>query len=342
LSNAPPSQALRLVVHNRIALVLPMPESYRNRIRQIPGVREVMSSQWFGGVYKDSRDPKNFFARFAIEPDKIFTLRSEMEVPEDQRRAFQRERTGCLIGKRLADKHNFHLGDRIFIRGDIFPFNLELTVRAIYNASENNATLYFSREYLEQGFKGGLQGNVGTFLVLADSAESVPRIAKVIDSEFHNSPIQTQTETERAFALSFVAMLGNVKVFLLIVCAAVTFTILLVSANTIAMSVRERVREVGVLKTLGFTPGAILGMILGESVAISLIGGIAGCVLSILMCRVVRNGPAVSDELTRLSLRPSVALACLAVAMAIGLVSAFVPAWKASHTGITDALRSAD
>jgi putative ABC transport system permease protein len=342
LSDVPPSQALRLVVRNRISLTVPMPRSYDEKIRQIPGVREVGVSQWFGGVYKDRRDPKTMFARFGVQPEKIFVIRGELQVPEDQKQAFVHERTACMIGKALADKLNMHLGDRIFLQGDIFAVNLELIVRAIYDAPENNENLYFNLEYLEQALGAGKWGQVGTFYVLADSPESVPRIAKAIDDQFNNAPVQTKTESERAFELSFVAFLGNVKMILLLICGAVTFTILLVSANTIAMSVRERVREVGVLKTLGFTRGTILSLILGEAVAISIIGGALGVVLASGLCGVVRKGPAFMNEIKHLSIQPPVALFCIAVAASIGLLSAFIPAWNASRISIVEALRSTE
>lgn len=342
LSDAPPSQALRLVVRNRISLTQPMPRYYGEKIRPIPGVREVCMSQWFGGTYKDQRDPKNFFARFGTEPEKILVVRAEIQMPEDQKQAFLHERTACMIGRPLAEKLNLHLGDKIFLQGDIFPVNLELTVRAIYDAPENNEALYFNLEYLEQALGAAKWGEIGTFYVLADSPESVPHIAKAIDDQFHNSPVQTKTESERAFELSFVSFLGNVKVILLSICAAVTFTILLVSANTLAMSVRERIREVGVLKTLGFTRGTILGLILGEAVAISIVGGAVGVALASGLCGVVRMGPAFMDELKHLSIRPPVALVCLAVAAAIGFVSALIPAWSASRTSIVEALRSSE
>jgi putative ABC transport system permease protein len=265
-----------------------------------------------------------------------------MVVPEDQRKAFIQERTACMIGRALADKLNLHLGDRIHLEGDIFPINLELTVRAIYDAPENNEVLYFQLEYMDQALGAKRWGQIGTFYVLADSPESVPRIAQAIDDEFHNSPVQTKTESERAFQLGFLSFLGNVKMILLSICAAVTFTILLVSANTIAMSIRERVREVGVLKTLGFTRGTILTLILGEAVAIATIGGALGVVLASFLCRVVRQGPAFSDDLKHLSIQPPVVLTCLIVAATIGLISAFIPAWNASRISIVEALRSSE
>ena len=335
------SQALRLVTRNKVSLAFPMPQSYREKIRQIPGVQEVGISQWFGGVYIDRR-PEHMFARFAVEPDKIFTIHGEMTIPEDQKKAFQQERTACIAGRPLAEKYNWHLGERITLQGDIFPVTLELTLRGVFDHADNPEVLYFSREYLEESLPLGRRGNAGTFNILARSTEDVPRIEKAVDEQFSNSPVQTKTETESAFSLSFVAFLGNIKAFLLSVCAAVTFTIVLVSANTIAMSVRERVREVGVLKTLGYTRGAILGIILGEAVTISLVGGVLGVGLATVLAGVVRHAPAFILQLRMLTIGLPVAALCLLVAALIGLVSAFVPAFQASRISIMEALRKAD
>jgi len=340
-SAPPPAQALRLVVRNKVSLVFPMPEAYREKIKRIPGVQEVTAQQWFGGMYKNNR-PENLFARFAIEPDKIFIVRGEMKVPEEQKTAFQRERTACLIGRQLADKIKVGLGDRITLQGDIFPITLELTVRAIFDSEQNSEVLYFDRKYLDESIKGALKGNVGMFTILADSADSVPRIARAVDDEFRNSTTQTKTESESAFQLGFINSLGNVKAFLLSICAAVTFTVLLVSGNTMAMSVRERVREVGVLKTLGFTRPAILGMILGESVSLAVLGGAIGLGIAAGLCSLMRMAPGFVGQLKTLSIRPPVALTCLGAAVVIGLVSSAIPAWNASGTPIVEALRSND
>jgi putative ABC transport system permease protein len=340
-SAPPPAQALRLVVRNKVSLVFPMPEAYREKINRISGVREVMAQQWFGGMYKNNR-PENLFARLAIEPDKVFIVRGEMKLPEEQKIAFQRERTACLIGRQLADKIKVGLGDRITLQGDIFPITLELTVRAIFDSEQNSEVLYFNRKYLDESIKGALKGNVGMFTVLADSADSVPRIARAVDDEFRNSTTQTKTESESAFQLGFINSLGNVKAFLLSICAAVTFTVLLVSGNTMAMSVRERVREVGVLKTLGFTRPAILGMILGESVSLAVVGGAIGLGIAAGLCSLLRMAPGFVGQLKTLSIHPPVALACLGAAVVIGLVSSAVPAWSASGTPIVEALRRND
>jgi putative ABC transport system permease protein len=338
-TDPPAAQARRLVTRNKVSLAVPMPIFYRQRIQQVTGVQAVGVSQWFGGVYKDERDQNNFFARFAVEPDRLLQLYQEFQVSDAEKKAFLADRTGCMLGRKLAERLNIKLGDRLVLKGDIFPGNYEFTVRALYDADENNENMYFNLDYLFESLPTGRRDFAGTFTILADSVESVPRIAREIDDMFANSTAQTKTESERAFQLSFVAFLGNVKMFLLSICAAVTFTILLVSGNTMAMSVRERIREVGVLKTLGFTPGAILAIILGEAGFISLIGGAIGCGLAWLMCGVVRHSPAFLTQLKTLTIVPSVAVACLVIALLIGLVSSLIPAWGASRTSILDSLR---
>ena len=342
MSDPAPDQALRLVTRNRVSLTFPIPLFYRDKIRQVPGVTDIMMSQWYGGVYKDARDPKNFFARFGVEPQKMFQIYGELKIPEDQKQAWLHDRTGCVIGRDLANKFNFHVGDRITLTGDIFPGTLELTVRGIFDSPRTSEALYFDWAYVEEGLDEGRKGNVGTFNIVVDNTDDVPRVAKTIDDEFHNAPVQTRTETEQAFILSFVAMLGNVKLFLLSICAAVMFTILLVSGNTMAMSVRERVREVGVLKTLGFTGGNILQIILGEACAISVAGGAIGYLLSTFLTGGVKKSPAGAFLPSIKQFDPSVAAACILVALGIGLVSSFIPAWNASRTNIVEALRSTD
>ncbi len=328
--------SLRLVTRNRISLATVMPISYRDKIRTIPGVKEVMVYQWFGGVYKE---PKNMFARFAVEPERFFTVYPEFKLPEDQKQAFLRERTACLVGRKLADRFGFKLGDRFTLIGDIFPVNLEFYVRGIYDADENNENMYFNLQYLFDSLGNGRKDFAGTFATIVNTPEDVNRVSLAIDDMFHNSTTQTRTETEKNFVLSFLSFLGNIKMILLSICAAVTFTILLVCANTMAMSVRERVKEIGVLKTLGFTNGAILAIILGEAAFISLLGGFFGWLIANGLAYGARQLPAFIQQLKTLTIQPSVTVALLATSVLIGVASSFVPAWRASRTSILDALR---
>ena len=343
LSAETEDQALRLVVRNKVSLARPLPLFYNQKIRGVPGVNEVMIFQWFGGVYKDARDPNNFFPRFAVEPEKMATVYPEYKIPAEQRKAFEQERSACLVGRKLADRMGFKLGDRIPIQGDIYPVNLEFTVRAIYESQRDNENLIFHNDYLRESMGGSGRGDyVGTFVIRAERAEDVPRIASTVDDMFRNSTLQTKTETEKQFELGFLAFLGNVKAFLLIICSAITFTILLVSGNTMAMSVRERVREVGILKTLGFTRGTILGIIVSEAVVIALIGGLIGLFLAAGICQVLRSGPSIFVDTSRIIMPGLMWGICLGVAAMIGIISSVVPAWNAVQRSIVDALRFND
>src|SRR5258706_1866070 len=337
-----PGQELRLIARHKVSMTQPLPISYEPRIRQVPGVHDSTVWQWFGGTYKDARDRRNFFARFCIEPDRIFSVRPDLEIPEEQKLAFQKLRTGAIASSDLADRMGWKIGERIFLTGDIYPVNPELTLVGIYkDPNSGGETLMFSYAYLRELLGAGPRGDmVGTFQIQAENAEAVPRIAKAIDDMFANSTAPTKTATEQAFALQFVSFLGNIKVYLMSICAAVTFTILLVSANTMAMSVRERVREVGILKTLGYTPGSILFMVLGEAGMISLIGGALGVGLAMALTSVVRHAPSFIQQMKTLTITPDVAALCVGLAIAIGVLSSLVPAWNASRTSILDSLRS--
>jgi putative ABC transport system permease protein len=339
-SKATPGQALRLIVRHKVSLAQAFPSAYEQKIRRVPGVVEVSPWNWYGGTYKDNRDQKNFFARFAVNPAAFLRIRTQLEMPDDQRRAFINERTACIVSRNLADSLNLKIGDRITLTGDIYPGKLELVVRGIFEDPDAQSSLFFNMEYLRESLPLGRRGFDSTVAVLADSPQDVPRIARTIDDMFAESSPPTKTESEQQFTLSFVSFLGNVKLFLLSICGAVTFTILLVSGNTMAMSVRERIKEVGILKTLGFTNGAILGLIMGEALTISLIGGVIGVLLASVLCGGVgRAGQAMAAQLHGLSLTPVTTLICLAIAAFIGLVSAFIPAWNAARTKILDSLR---
>ena len=342
LSKPEDTEASRLVTRNRISLTVSLPKGYLQRIKAVPGVREAMMTNWFGGTYKDARDPKNQFARFIVEPEKLFAVYPEFRIADDQRRAFERERTACVIGRDLATQFGFKLGDRINITGDIFPGDYEFYVRGIFDSPRDSHLMYMNREYVEQSLTEYRRGFVGMYYILIDDPQSSGRIAKTIDDMFRNADRQTKTESEQAFVVGFLALLGNVKMFMIAISAAVMFTVLLVSANTMAMSVRERTREVGVLKTLGYSQGIVLGLILGEACSISMFGGLIGYSISMALLMVVVKSPF-GGFLPGLQLfQPGVALTCILIAGTIGLLSSLVPALGASRAPIVEALRSTD
>jgi putative ABC transport system permease protein len=333
-----PSEALRLISRHKVSLTNPLPASHQSRIAAIGGVEAVSAWSWFQGKYKDDK-PENWFARFAVDPVEIQKVRLDYIAPPEQWAAFVRDRTGCAVGRKIANTHGMKIGDKVHIQGDIYPVDLELTIRVIFEHPKNAEVLMFQREYLNELMKaqGTKADTVGTYAIIARSADDVPRIAKAVDTMFENSPSPTKTESEREFGLSFMAFLGNIKLYLAVVCGAVTFTILLVSANTMAMSVRERTREIGILRTLGFTPGEILGTVLGESVLIALLGGLAGMAVTFALTRAAAAGLGPWGEAMKFRWEASVVVATLAIV--IGLTSAFVPGYFASRRGIVESIR---
>jgi putative ABC transport system permease protein len=339
-----PSQATRLYVHSKVSLAQSIPLSYEGKLANLPGVRNLTIWQWFGGTYKDARNQKNFFARYGVDPKRLFDIRGELLMPEEQKKAFENIRTGCIVDQKLASKLGLKVGDKVPLIGDVFPMNLDLTLVGIYNDPQQSEVLLFNDQYLREGMRGSERGDqAGAFLIQADSAGDVNRVADEVDQQFANSPAPTKTESEHAYELGFVSFLGNLKLFLVAIAGAVTFTILLVSANTISMSVRERTREVGILKTLGFTRRDVLGIVLGEAVLIAIAGGAIGTLFAASLCEVVRQyGPAFIDALQKLTVTPEVVAISLGLAALIGGASAFVPAWRSSSTSILDALRFID
>jgi putative ABC transport system permease protein len=337
-----PAQALRLITHHKVSLAQPLPIAYVGQIRQAPGVEAATPWQWFGGAYRDAQYPRNFFARFAVDPLETFRVWPDYVIPEDQRLAFEGQRTACVASRALANKFGWKPGERIILVGDSFPVSLDLTLVGIFDGAENSGILYFNHDYLRESLPAGSARRdlVSQVMVRAESPGAAPQVAEEIDALFENSPDPTTTESERLFLLNFVSFLGNFKLFLAAICGAVAFTILLVSGNTLSMSVRERVREVGILKTLGFTPAAILVMVLGEAAVIALAGGAIGCLLAGLLCGVIRHtAPAFIPGIKTLAVTPLIASLSLAVALLIGLVSALPPALSASRMSILNSLR---
>jgi putative ABC transport system permease protein len=335
LDDSSAESAQRLVVRHKVSLTFELPGFYREKIRSIPGVVAVVPVSWFQGVYKDQK-PENFFPRFGTDPDEFMKVYRDVHMPDDQLKAWQRDRQGAIVSDSLAAKYAWKIGDRIVIVGDIYPVTLELYVRGIYHAEPDPKSLYFNTKYVEEAVSW-FKGQAGTFSILADSPSSVSTISAAVDNMFHNSPQPTKTESEKAFGLEFVAMMGNVKMFILSICSAVLFATLLVSANTIAMSIRERTREVAVLKTLGFTRRGVLALFVSESVVLSLLGGFIGSCLAKGMVFAFDHSPQMT--FFPLKMTAGIWAVALLISGVVGLVSAAVPSYHASQIDIVDGLR---
>ena len=341
LSEPAHDQALRLIVRNKISFANPLPVSYVKKIKTVPGVSEVMIQQWFGGTYKDARDPQNNFARFAIEPDKLFRLHPEYEIAGWQQRQFLERRDSCIAGRSLADRLGMKLGDRVILRGDIFPVRLELIVAGIYDSTIDNEVLYFHNEYLQESLHKQ-QDYAIMLMVMVDNADSVTPVARRIDGMFHNATVQTKTETEKTFRLNFLSYVGNIKLFLFAVCASLAGTVLLVAANSITISVRERSQEIGIMKALGFSSDTVLTLIAFESMLLGALGGLLGLCGAQILIAAMRNLPVLMVSLTTLSLSPGVMGLALLIAGVCGILSSVPAAWQAARRPITDCLAQAD
>src|SRR5262245_19480670 len=336
LENPPmtPESAKRLVTRRNTSLADVMPISYRERLRRVDGVDAVVASQWFGGVYKD---PANFFAQFAVDPDQFFNVYGEIhtETPE-QKEAFLRNRTASLAGINLAKRFGWKVGDRITLEGTIFPGNAETTLAGLVEGGGAESAFYFRWDYLNEIFP---QNIAGTFVVKVKNPDELPAVGQAIDATFLNTSAPTKTETEAAFILSFMSMWGNVRVLVMSISTVVLFTVVLVAANTMAMSIRERTGEIAILRTLGFVPGQILGMMIAESAAIAITVGLLGSLAARFLYGFANFNSISNGFIQAFTVRWTTVGMAVGIALAVALLSTFVPAYSASRIPISVAVR---
>jgi putative ABC transport system permease protein len=336
--------------------VFPLPLAYRDRIAAVPGIRRVSVSNWFGG--RDPSDPHNFFAQFGVDAatympayrndvDIVAWSPPQVEIPlppdvDPKLAAFMAEQTACVVGETLFKRMKWKLGQTVPVSGTIYPGTWEFTIRAVYrakNRSFGEENLLFHWKYLDQRGMNG-RALVGIYILELADPTRASEIARTVDAMFENSSAATRTETERAFQAGFVSMYGNVPFVLRVIGLAVVFAILLVAANTMAMAIRERTSEIGVLKTLGFADGTIFGLVLTEAAVITLGGGALGA----LGAKFLIEGSHFNalGFLPPMSVRWSTVGAGIGVAVLIGAVSGLIPAWQASRLRIVQALRPAE
>jgi putative ABC transport system permease protein len=325
----------RLFTISKVSLIQPLPFSYKEKIEALAGVEAVTYATWFGGVYQDER---NFFAQFAVDVDGFRAMYSEFKIPDEQWTAFAQDRTGCVIGRATAERYGFKLGDRVPLKGTIFPGVWEFNVRAIYEGTrdaDDETQFWFHRKYLEERGPQWVRGTVGWYVVRVANPDDSARVASAIDGRFANSPDETKTEPEAAFAAAFVKQMGNIEMLLLTIGGVVFFTLLLVTGNTMAIAVRERVGELAVLKTIGFSDRFVLGLVLAESVLLALVGGGLGVLFATGMVPgIAKQMPGFTFFLPTEDMVLGVALA-----VAVGLVAGALPAISAMRLRVVDALR---
>jgi putative ABC transport system permease protein len=337
IDQGPPNTAKTIITRDRVSLAFFLPAYYRDKIRSVPGVVAVAPMTYFGNVYKDDR-ATNSFAQAVTDPDEYPKVAPDKIVPPEQLLAWQRDRTGAMVDVELAKRFGWKIGDRLVLQSPYFPVHPEVTIRAMYTVDPPARALYFNTKYLEESL-GWFKGQAGWYITQVATPGDVAPVSKAIDEMFRNSPQRTKSESQQAFRLSFVSSLGNVKAFILGICGAVVFAILLVSCNTMAMSIRARTREVAVLKALGFTRQRVLSMFVGESIALSLAGGVLGVVGAAFIIRGLTHSPAAIGIPADMSVTFPTVLLALLVAASVGFVSGCLPAYNASRTNIVEGLR---
>lgn len=328
----------RLVVIDRVSIINLIPLKYRDEILQIPGVKAVTHNNWFGGVYQDE---KNFFPQFVIDPENQRQVFPELLVPDDQWNAFLKDRQGAIAGARTAERFHWKIGDRIPIKTTLYGGgSWEFNLVGIYHGKnpENDETqFWFQWDYFEERIPAVIKGQIGWYVLRVNSPDDAVRVAKVIDEKFANSPNETKTETESAFAAGWVKQFGNIQFLIMTIGSVVFFTLLLVTGNTMAISVRERTSELAILKAIGFSGRRVLWFILAESLFIALAGGLLGLALAALAVPALAK--ALNGMLPQLILEPSVLASGLIAAIAVGIISGFFPGFGAMRMRVVNALR---
>ncbi len=337
----------RLVTRHYVSLVFNLPITYKQKIAAIPGVKETVINCWFGGVY---RDPKYFFANIATEPEAFLDVYPEVMLPEDQKQAWFHDRRGAIAGRKLAQRFGWKVGDTFEMESTIPPYRVghpfEFVIDGIYDtdlakypATDLNS-MYFHYKYLDE--TTGRKIGIGWLVESIDDPKHAGAISKAIDAEFENSDTPTKTETEQAFTAGFVAMAGNLAFLLNGIGLAVAFTILLVTANTMSIAVRERQQEIGVLKTLGFSSGLVLTLIMSEALLIGALGGAVGILISAGILKLVPQLPYIGDIVNgfpNFGLSAQTMAIGVGIALLLGLIAGFFPAMTGYRARITETLR---
>jgi putative ABC transport system permease protein len=324
----------RMMVRRAVGLTLPLPERYGDRIRQVPGVAACTTFIYSGGYWKERQ---NTFAAFGVDPQEIFKVLDVARIPPDQLATFQRERTAAVAGQQLAKRFKWKIGDRITLINSSFGAPAEFTLRGIYTGGPEDQ-FYFHYEYWNESL--GRPNLTGLFWIRLDKPEIASRVGETIDAMFRNTDAETKTESEGAFLMGFISMLGNVRLLVFWIGLAVTFTISLIVANTMAMSIRERIPEAAIMRALGFRSGQIVELFVGESVALTMLGaliGVGGAKLLYDRLALTKLGPMVWTDLR---MEPGTLAVCVGLSFFIAFIASFWSARRAAQVKIADALRS--
>ncbi|HEX6730086.1 MAG TPA: FtsX-like permease family protein [Pyrinomonadaceae bacterium] len=329
---------MRLMTRHSVSLGFLLPMGDLQRIEAVPGVKAAMPFTWFGGIYKDE---KNFFANFAVDANKLKEIYPELKMPDAEWQAFIADRQGAVVGRKLVILYGFTHGQRITLKSPIYNQDVEFIIRGVSTGADEK-TLYFHHEYLNELVPEWGKDQAGLFSILANSAEDVPRIGQQVDSIFANSDAPTKTESEREFARSFEAMSGSIRQFLYGIMAAITFSLVLVMGNTMAMTVRERTKEVGTLKAIGFQRNTVAGLFVGEAILLAIVGAAIGIGGAVLLYRSVDMSVYIPGFFISFVPTTQTLIAAFVLALLVGIVSVVYSTYRVTGLTIAEALRSTE
>lgn len=326
----------RLSVQSAISLANPLPLSHEAKIATVPGIVDIAKLQWLGAYYKE---PKNFFANFAVDHDKMAVVWDDYKIPKDQLEAFKADRRGAVVGPELAKRYGWKIGDRVILTGVIFPWNPETTIRGIYHHKFDSSSFFLHFDYFHEATKEMTGSTVGTFWVRVKDPRDMAKISLQIDEMFKNSEYPTETFTEKEFQQQFMAMIGNIKLLFTVVSLCSIFMVVLLAAITMSMAARERVTEVAVLKAIGFTSGTILTLMLIEFVMLGFIGGALGTFGAKFIYQFVNMTEVTQGFLVAFGVNTKTVLTCLTAAVIVGFLAGGLPALRSARLSVVDGLR---
>jgi putative ABC transport system permease protein len=332
--------ANRLIVRHKVSIIQMLQQSYQQRMLRIPGVAAATHQTWFGGIYQD---PKNFFMQNPVVPEEFLDMHPEMILPQDQKEAWLKTRTGAIVGRKTAERFNWRIGDKVPIQSSIWSqksgsFMWQFDIVGIYDGRDKNTDttpLFFRYDYFDEARRGG-KGLVGWYTIRVTDPSKAAEVAKLVDAEFENSSAETKTEPEGAFVQAWAKQIGDIALITASILGAVFFTILLVTGNTISQSVRERTGELGVLKAIGFTSLQVLGLVLAESCLMAVLGGVIGLAIAWLL---TSRGDPTGGLLPLFFFPAQDVLMGLGLSLALGIVTGFFPALQAMRLRVAEALR---
>jgi putative ABC transport system permease protein len=330
--------ALRILVRSKVSIANTLPARQRPIIEQIPGVEAVSPFSWFGGKFKNEENMT--FGQFAVDPQVINKIGVEFKIPPDQYQLFRTDRQACIIGKITADKYKFKIGDRISLESTIYPCTLEFKIVGFYSGSVDDRNMFFNYKYLDESI--GSPGEVGTWWVKVHTANDMQSVISAINHAFANTSAEVRAESERAFQLSFISMWGNISLFVNSICTVVVFTLILVAASTMSMAIRERFRELAVLKALGFRRRELFAFILAESFGLAMLGALLGvggayCLYTFGDIAKMTNGIFIMAEVT-----PKIIGTGFLVAAVLGIIASIAPAIAVARMSVVNGLKTLD